>query len=194
MPTSRLSRSEGDDDRPTMPRTARVVSRTPGDASLSPVARHMTPTQGRWREEFLYWLKLRLRRRKARGPASGTPRCGRRWRAVLAHPTAPTLLHGHGSARPVDSPRDGRLVNPWQELRRQDEGSPSRRRSGTAPWRTTAHLERMRGRLPAQPGAGSAFCAALPSPCPSSQCTDPRRLRPVPPVSPGPKTTTHQRC
>ena len=42
-------------------------------------------------EEFLYWLKLRLRRRKARGPAAGTPRCGRRWRAVLAHPAAPTL-------------------------------------------------------------------------------------------------------
>jgi len=45
----------------------------------------------RFGEELLYWLKLRLRRRKARGPAAGTPRCGRRWRAVLAHPAAPTL-------------------------------------------------------------------------------------------------------
>ena len=42
-------------------------------------------------EDFLYWLKLRLRRIKAPGPAAGTPRCGRRWRAVLAHPAAPTL-------------------------------------------------------------------------------------------------------
>src|SRR6478736_2162874 len=57
-------------------------------------------------EEFLYWLKLRLRRRKARGPAAGTPRCGRRWRAVLAHPAAPTLLTTSRGA-PVLPPTDG---------------------------------------------------------------------------------------
>ena len=50
-------------------------------------------------EDFLYWLKLRLRRRKARGPAAGTPRCGRRWRAVLAHPADPTL-HDELTAEP----------------------------------------------------------------------------------------------
>src|SRR6476620_416868 len=56
--------------------------------------------------DLLYWLQLRLRRRKARGPAAGTPRCGRRWRAVLAHPAAPTLLTTSRGA-PVLPPTDG---------------------------------------------------------------------------------------
>ncbi len=93
-------------------------------------------------EEFLYWLKLRLRRRKARGPAAGTPRCGRRWRAVLAHPAAPTLSRTQGGARPVEATSIGRLDAPSLRQRRLDEGSPRSRRFGRAPWRTAAHLER----------------------------------------------------
>ncbi|GAB3871999.1 hypothetical protein GCM10028802_04170 [Terrabacter terrigena] len=102
----------------------------------------LTRSDGR-REEFLYWLKLRLRRRKARGPAAGTPRCGRRWRAVLAHPAAPTL-YDEPTAEP-DLPEDPRMsgLDDLLELRRLDEGGPSRRALRLLPWRTTAHLERV---------------------------------------------------
>jgi hypothetical protein len=41
-------------------------------------------------EYFLHMAQARLRRDA--GPRDGAPRCGRRWRAVLAHPTAP---HAH---------------------------------------------------------------------------------------------------
>jgi len=48
-------------------------------------------------EYFLHMAQARLRRDA--GPRDGAPRCGRRWRAVLAHPTAPRIQQPHMQQR-----------------------------------------------------------------------------------------------
>ena len=66
-----------------------------GSQATSDIARH---SEGGSRNRsfasvrtFFTGSRPRLRRGGA-GPRDGAPRCGRRWRAVLAHPTAP---HAH---------------------------------------------------------------------------------------------------
>src|SRR6478736_4041324 len=111
-------------------------------------------------EEFLYWLKLRLRRRKARGPAAGTPRCGRRWRAVLAHPAAPAL-YDELMAEPallttlsVATSVIGRHSGAWT---REAPAVAAQAQSHGGPLPTPTATRRPR---PARLSASSAFCAA----------------------------------
>ena len=75
-------------------------------------------------------------------------------------PPPPRFLRSHGGARPVDDTLAWPARRSAPGLRRLDEGSPSRRRSGAAhggPLPTSSATCRLR---PARLGRSSAFCAA----------------------------------